>query len=138
MTAITSISLHTVLLVLFGLSGIYFAREEAVTCKPADDAGQGQPVQAGFYTPARTGKMWDTWVYYHDGKYYMYYLAGSGGHWDGHELAISEDGVHWAEHGVMIKPRAGVKWMGTGHIWKSPDFAGTGIWVMNYSEWFGD
>jgi len=38
----------------------------------------------------------------------------------------------------MIKPRAGVTWMGTGHIWKSPDFAKTHQWVMNYSEWFGD
>ncbi|MHC4656529.1 MAG: glycoside hydrolase family protein, partial [Planctomycetota bacterium] len=38
----------------------------------------------------------------------------------------------------MIKPRAGVTWMGTGHIWKSPDFARNHQWVMNYSEWFGD
>jgi hypothetical protein len=106
--------------------------------KPEDFAVKAEIVQAGFFTPARAGKIWDTWIYYHDGKYYMYYLAGSGGHWDGHELATSEDGVHWTEYGVMIKPRAGVTWMGTGHIWKSPDFAGNHQWVMNYSEWFGD
>jgi len=106
--------------------------------KPEDFAVKAEIVQAGFFTPARAGKIWDTWIYYHDGKYYMYYLAGSGGHWDGHELATSEDGVHWKEQGVMIKPRAGVTWMGTGHIWKSPDFAKTHQWVMNYSEWFGD
>lgn len=95
-------------------------------------------IQAGFFTPTREGKIWDTWMYYHDGKYYMYYLAGSVGHWDGHELAISEDGVHWKEYGVVVKPRAGVTWMGTGHIWKAPDFDKTHRWVMNYSEWFGD
>jgi len=96
-----------------------------------------EKVQAGFFTPRRVGKMWDTWVYFHDGKYYQYYLAGSGGLWDGHELAVSEDGVHWTEHGVIIKPRQGVTWMGTGHIWESPDFDESRKWVINYSEWFG-
>jgi hypothetical protein len=38
----------------------------------------------------------------------------------------------------MIKPREGVTWMGTGHIWKSPDFGRNPTWVINYSEWFGD
>ena len=95
-------------------------------------------IQAGFFTPLRKGKIWDTWMYYHEGRYYMYYLAGTGGRWDGHELATSEDGVHWKQHGVVVKPREGVKWMGTGHIWKSPDFETSHRWVMNYSEWFGD
>jgi len=53
-------------------------------------------------------------------------------------FAIPKDGVHWTERGVMVKPRAGVTWMGTGHIWKSADFDKTKKWVMNYSEWFGD
>jgi len=66
---------------------------------------ESEKVQAGFFTPRRIGQMWDTWLYYHEGKYYLYYLAGGGGRWDGHELAISEDGVHWTEHGVVIKPR---------------------------------
>jgi sucrose-6-phosphate hydrolase SacC (GH32 family) len=94
-------------------------------------------VQAGFFTPRRIGQMWDTWVYFHEGKYYQYYLAGPGGRWDGHELAVSEDGVHWTEHGVVIKPREGVTWMGTGHIWKAPDFDRSHRWMMNYSEWSG-
>ncbi|MCX6877643.1 MAG: hypothetical protein NTW21_28110 [Verrucomicrobia bacterium] len=75
---------------------------------------------------------------YHEGTYYMYYLAGPGGRWDAHELATSTDGVHWKEHGVMVKPREGVSWIGTGHIWESPDFDTSRKWVMNYSEWFGD
>ncbi|MCU0959341.1 MAG: hypothetical protein MUF48_04490 [Pirellulaceae bacterium] len=98
---------------------------------------QAEKVQAGFFTPQRVGQMWDTWVYYHEGRFYQYYLAGPGGRWDGHELAVSEDGVHWTEHGVMIKPRAGVTWMGTGHIWETPDGGTSRTWVMNYSEWFG-
>lgn len=95
-------------------------------------------VHAGFFTPLRRGQMWDTWMYFHDGRYYMYYLAGRGGHWDGHELAVSDDGVHWKGHGVVVRPRVGVTWMGTGHIWESPDFDRSHTWVMNYSEWFGD
>jgi hypothetical protein len=31
-----------------------------------------------------------------------------------------------------------VTWMGTGHIWKSPDFERDHRWIINYSEWFGD
>jgi hypothetical protein len=91
-------------------------------------------VQSGFFTPIRRGQMWDTWAYHHDGQYYLYYLGGEGGHWDGHELAVSDDGVNWKEHGVILKPRAGTIWMGTGHIWKSPHFGENGLWISNYSE----
>jgi hypothetical protein len=100
--------------------------------------GREAVVQAGFHTPSRKGRIWDTWLYFNEGRYYMHYLAGAFNSWDGHELALSDDGVHWKERGVMIKPREGVKWMGTGHIWKSPDFGRNHTWVMNYSEWFGD
>jgi hypothetical protein len=106
-----------------------------VTVEPVS---QHATVQAGFFTPRRVGQIWDTWAYFHEGRYYLYYLAGHFNRWDGHELALSEDGVHWTQQGVMIKPREGVKWMGTGHIWKSPDFGRNHTWVMNYSEWFGD
>ena len=106
--------------------------------KPADFAEKEAVVQAGFFTPSRNGQIWDTWAYFHEGRYYLYYLAGHFNRWDGHELALSDDGVHWKEQGVMIKPREGVTWMGTGHIWKSPDFGRNPTWVINYSEWFGD
>lgn len=96
-------------------------------------------VQAGFYTPPhRVGQMWDTWLYYLDGKYYMYYLAGPGGQWDAHEIAVSPDGVHWDYYGVAVKPRAGTAWIGTGHVWKSPGFDQDRQWNLDYSEWFGD
>ena len=95
-------------------------------------------VQAGFFTPPhRPGQLWDTWLYYHEGVYYMYYLAGKGGRWDAHELAVSTDAVHWQYVKKIAGPRTGTKWMGTGHLWKSPDFDTSGRWVMNYSEWVG-
>ena len=78
-------------------------------------------VQAGFYTPPhRVGEMWDTWLYWHDGVYYMYYIAGPGGQWDAHEIAVSPDGVHWEYDGVAVKPRPQTTWIGTGHVWRSP------------------
>ena len=50
---------------------------------------------AGFYTPPRKGQLWDTWMYYYDGTFYMYYLGGKFVKWDTHELATSTDGVNW-------------------------------------------
>jgi hypothetical protein len=96
-------------------------------------------VQAGFYTPPhRVGLMWDNWLYYLNGKYYMYYIAGPGGQWDAHEIAVSPDGVHWDYYGIAVKPRPGTTWIGTGHVWKSPGFDRNGLWNLNYSEWLGD
>jgi predicted GH43/DUF377 family glycosyl hydrolase len=96
-------------------------------------------VQAGFYTPPhRPGEMWDTWLYWHNGAYYMYYIAGPMGGWDAHEIAVSPDGVHWDYHGVAVKPRPRTAWIGTGHVWKAPAFEQTGRWILNYSEWVGD
>lgn len=88
-----------------------------------------------FYRPIlpTTGKMWDTWLYWHEGVYYLYYLANVSEKWDNISLATSADGVHWREHGpVLTKPPAAV-WMGTGSTWKSPDFARDGKFFMNYS-----
>ena len=90
---------------------------------------------SGFYTPPRKGKIWDTWMYYYNGTYYMYYLGGEPGKWDTHELATSTDGVNWEFKKVIIEPRAGTEWIGTGHIIKSPNFENDNTWISNYSEW---
>ncbi len=96
-------------------------------------------VQAGFYTPPhRVGEMWDTWIYWHDGVYYMYYIAGPGGQWDAHEIAVSPDGVHWEYYGVAVKPRPQTTWIGTGHVWRSPATDQNELWILNYSEWVAD
>ena len=96
------------------------------------------PMQAGFYTPARKGQLWDTWLYFYKGTYYQYYLAGKAGKWDSFELMTSTDGVNWQQAGRMIEPRPGTTWMGTGHIIEAPGFKTHPMWIMNYSEWFGD
>ena len=106
-------------------------------------------VQAGFYTPGRTGGIWDNWACYHEGKFYLYYVAGPPGKndprippgylkdWNSFGLATSDDGVHWKEYGTIAKCREKTS-MGSGHIWKSPNFAHDGTWIMNYSEFFGE
>ncbi len=95
--------------------------------------------QAGFYTPPhRVGEMWDSWLEWHEGVYYMYHIAGPFNRWDAHEIAVSPDGVHWDYQGVAVKPRPQTTWVGTGHVWKSPAFASNGLWVLNYSECMAD
>jgi hypothetical protein len=95
--------------------------------------------QTMFYKPTspQTGKMWDTWLYYHAGKYYLYYLANHGPAWDNISMATSPDGVHWTEHGRVLVKGAGTQWMGTGSTWKSPNYARDGRFFLNFSEWRG-
>ncbi len=85
----------------------------------------------------RTGRMWDTWLYLHDGTFYLYYLAKAGRSWNNISMATSTDGVHWRETGRVLAKGSGVKWMGTGSTWKSPDFEADGKYFMNFSEWKG-
>ena len=104
----------------------------------AQDNWKPEKIQAGFYTPQRVGQLWDTWLYYYNGLYYQFYLAGIPGKWDSFELMTSIDGVKWQEVGKILEPRKGTTWMGTGHIIESPNFKNHPQWIMNYSEWFGD
>ena len=103
----------------------------------------GPPVKKVVYSmfykakSRRTGNMWDTWLYLHDGTYYLYYLAKSGRRWNNISLATSPDGVHWTEVGRVLGQGPGVTWMGTGSTWKSPAFAADGKFQMNFSEWKG-
>lgn len=48
---------------------------------------------------------WDTWMYYHEGRYYLYYLINNGigrTNWDGFGVAVSEDGVHYEDQGRVL------------------------------------
>lgn len=96
-------------------------------------------VQTLFYKARskRTGNMWDTWLYWHEGTYYLYCLANARGQWDNISLARSPDGVHWRETGRILSKGRGVTWMGTGSTWKSPNHAADGKFFMNFSEWKG-
>jgi len=44
---------------------------------------------SAFFIPKKqdTGTMWDTWLYWHGGSYYLYYLAKSGPKYDNISLA---------------------------------------------------
>jgi hypothetical protein len=84
-----------------------------------------------------TGNMWDTWLYYQEGTYYLYYLANSESNWDNISMATSADGVHWKELGRILSKGEGVTWMGTGSTWKSPNFENDGKFQINFSEWKG-
>ncbi len=96
-------------------------------------------IQSMFYKAKHpdTGNMWDTWLYLHDGTYYLYYLANKGRRWDNISMATSKDGVHWKEIGQVLYKGPGVTWMGTGSTWKSPNFETDGKFFMNFSEWKG-
>lgn len=79
-------------------------------------------------------RLWDCWIYPHEGKYYMYHLSLSPqqygkGSWDGISLAISDDLVHWQEYGRIISKRPESAWIGTGMIQKIGD-----TFIMNFSE----
>lgn len=87
-----------------------------------------------------TGNMWDVWLYYHAGTYYLYSLCTTGlgiGDWDNISMASSPDGVHWSEIGPVLVKDANVNWLGTGSTWRNPVSDGQPAFQMNYSCWEG-
>ncbi|MCK4601285.1 MAG: hypothetical protein KAU28_02385 [Phycisphaerae bacterium] len=97
-----------------------------------------------FYKPQskETGHIWDTWLYFHEGVYYLYYLAATEREvddqpWDNISLSTSTDGVNWTEVRAVLTKRPAATWMGTGSTWKSPNFQTDGKFFMNFSEWTG-
>jgi hypothetical protein len=92
-----------------------------------------------FYRPthSETGEMWDTWLTWRDGIYYLYYLAKSGDQWDNISMATSSDGLRWEELGPILRKGEGVTWMGTGSTWEAPQTGGGARFQMNFSEWKG-
>ena len=127
-------------LVLDGRSYLWAAKDpKALSLEPEDETPFDTSVQTMFYKARskRTGNMWDTWLYLHQGEYYLYYLANSRGQWDNISMARSPDGVHWTELGRVLSKGRGVTWMGTGSTWKSPNFDKDAKFFMNFSEWKG-
>lgn len=124
-----------------GGSGYLWAARDKKLLSLAADEDEKPPteVQTMFYKARskRTGNMWDTWLFLHNGTYHLHYLAKSGGHWDNISMARSPDGVHWTELGRVLAKGRGVTWMGTGSTWKSPAFERDGRFLLNFSEWRG-
>lgn len=89
-----------------------------------------------FYRVSReNGKMWDTWMFFHEGTYYFFDLCNIGGPGNWIVLSTSRDGVQWREHGKVIEKLPDAVWLGTGHTWKSTNFERDGKFFMNFSEW---
>ncbi|MDB5074861.1 MAG: hypothetical protein JWO42_1040 [Chloroflexi bacterium] len=76
-------------------------------------------------------RMWDTWLYFHDGRHYLFYLfkAHPRTPGSGIGLAISTDGVHFADHGPIIHKADDAVWLGTGMTWRVGD-----TFLLNFSE----
>jgi len=91
-----------------------------------------------FFSSDRIVFQWDTWMYFHDGVYYLYYLAkdkSKYGYWNCFGVATSTDGVEWKDYGIALAASDKmVNILGTGSVWKSVDFDKTGIFICNYSE----
>ena len=127
-------------LILDGSSYLWAAKDpKAFAMESENETAFDTRVQTMFYKARskRTGNMWDTWLYLHQGTYFLYYLANARGQWDNISLARSPDGVHWQEVGRVLSKGRGVTWMGTGSTWKSPRFETDGRFFMNFSEWKG-
>lgn len=66
-------------------------------------AGVLTPAGAMVYKPASGARIWDPSVIYHDGMYYAFSMYGTSGKaMTNVGLAISENGVHWKDHGPVI------------------------------------
>lgn len=79
---------------------------------------------------------WDTWMFYNEGTYYLYYLITETGYGEGVGAASSSDGVRWEDRGLVIAASEKmVFYLGTGSVWKSPDFPSDRKFICNYSEW---
>ena len=122
---------------------LLFANTEGATFSARllpDFSRNPQEYQTGFYTAGfkekhRMGQLWDTWVYYYNGKYYQYFDAGACGFTDQYDLAVSDDGVIWKEIGRVLQPKIGVSCLGTGTIVEAPNFnREQPQWQLNYTE----
>ena len=92
-------------------------------------------VQSMFYKARspQTGNMWDTWMYFHEGTYYLYYLGISGNDlWDNVSMAVSPDGVHWKEIGPVYSMDPQAMSVGSGSTWKSPKFEKDGKFFTHF------
>lgn len=94
-----------------------------------------------IHKPEKIFSMWDTWLYYHEDTYYLYYLTEGptqrqGWQGQGVAMSVSKDGVHWEEVGVILEKDEGATALGTGSIWKAEDYEQSGRFIMNYSIWF--
>jgi hypothetical protein len=86
-----------------------------------------------------SGNMWDVWLIFHNGTYYLYSLCNSSANawtscsWDNYSMASSPDGVHWTEIGPVLTKDEGKTGLGTGSTWRNPVPGGKPPFQINYS-----
>ncbi len=90
-----------------------------------------------FFKPRLNKNLWDTYVFFNDGIYYLYYLVSDPSNLYGICLATSKDGVFWDEHGMILHKSEDARWIAMGSIVKSPAFERDHKFRMNISEWRG-
>ena len=84
-----------------------------------------------LFVPSTLSSLWDTWLYYKDDTHYLFYLASTrlDRPWDAIGLAISSDGVHFADQGMVIFKAPDAQYLGAGHTWRAGD-----KYIFNFSE----
>jgi len=80
---------------------------------------------------------WDTWAFLENGTYYVYYLVTEHSPGEGFGVATSADGQHWIDHGYVFHGPSWSQhrwWEGTGSVWRAPDYATSGRYLINWSQ----
>jgi|GEM_PF-990835 len=90
--------------------------------------------QAMFFRTRPGQNGWDSWWFYHEGTYYQYVLSGPNGNWTAVTLLTSPDACHWKDCGEVVTRTPVAIYLGSGGVWKSPDFARDKRFIMNVSE----
>ena len=101
-----------------------------------------RPATGMLYKPEQCRILWDVWVVYEEGVYYLYYVSNRQGYWDGISMATSKDGLHWDEIGEVISMPDDVVWLGgCSSFWKietiGPDGLPNTKHITSFSEWRG-
>ena len=99
-----------------------------------------------IYRPKAIAEMWDSWVVYHEDRYYLYLVTASSEgveYWDGFTLCTSVDGVHWEEVGEILHVADDAYWLGgLATIWsiETEDQAGRAQrkFITSFSEFRGE
>jgi hypothetical protein len=91
--------------------------------------------EQGMFFRTRSGQNgWDSWWFYHEGTYYQYVLSGPQGNWTAVTLLTSTDACHWKDRGEVVTRTPVAVYLGSGGVWKSPNFARDKRFIMNVSE----
>ena len=80
---------------------------------------------------------WDTWVFVENGTYYVYYLVTERSPGEGFGVATSPDGQHWTDYGFVFHGPSWTEhrwWEGSGSVWRAPDYATSGRYLINWSQ----